>query len=80
MRVQITPRQKEVLDLLVQGLDCRAVGDRLGISWGTVHSHMENLRGAFACSNMVAVAYMYGNGEHEIVVVSLRRHWWTGRR
>jgi DNA-binding NarL/FixJ family response regulator len=39
----VTPREREVLDLLAQGLANRAVAERLGISTRTAQKHVENL-------------------------------------
>jgi DNA-binding NarL/FixJ family response regulator len=39
----VTPREREVLDLLAEGLANRAVAERLGISTRTAQKHVENL-------------------------------------
>jgi DNA-binding NarL/FixJ family response regulator len=39
----VTPREREVLDLLAGGLANRAVAERLGISTRTAQKHVENL-------------------------------------
>lgn len=39
----VTPREREVLDLLSEGLANRAVAERLGISTRTAQKHVENL-------------------------------------
>ena len=39
----VTPREREVLDLLAAGLANRAVAERLGISTRTAQKHVENL-------------------------------------
>lgn len=39
----VTPREREVLDLLAEGLANRAVADRLAISTRTAQKHVENL-------------------------------------
>ena len=39
----VTPREREVLDLLAEGLPNRAVAERLGISTRTAQKHVENL-------------------------------------
>jgi DNA-binding CsgD family transcriptional regulator len=38
----VTPREREVLTLVAQGLTNREIGKRLGISPGTVRSHLEH--------------------------------------
>lgn len=69
MRVEITPRQKEVLDLLVGGMRGNDIADLLGIDKETVGSHMNNLRLAFGEGNMIAIAYRYGSVPSDVVVV-----------
>lgn len=39
----VTPREREVLRLLAQGLDNYAIAKQLGISYGTTRSHVRNL-------------------------------------
>lgn len=70
MRVEITPRQKEVLDLLLDGLDTVEVGERLGITGGTARNHARDILRAFNCSKMVKVAWLYGTGRYQVVVVN----------
>lgn len=41
---RITQRQREVLQLVVEGLKDRAIADRLGIKAGTVDYHVQRLR------------------------------------
>ena len=38
----VTPREREVLTLVAEGLTNREIGKRLGISPGTVRSHLEH--------------------------------------
>jgi len=40
---QLTPREKEVLALMAQGLDNRAIAERLVISFTTVRGHVQNI-------------------------------------
>ena len=42
-RSQLTPRELEVVRLLSQGCTYGRIADRLGISEGTVTSHIKNL-------------------------------------
>ncbi len=42
---QLTPREKDVLGLLGEGMSDKEIGARLGIGKDTVHSHMVNLLG-----------------------------------
>ena len=41
--VQLTPREKEVLQCMVKGLSYKMIADVCGISFGTVHSHIKNI-------------------------------------
>ena len=47
----LTPRQREVADLLVRGLTNREIGDVLGIRMGTVKNYVEAILGALDVSN-----------------------------
>jgi two-component system, NarL family, nitrate/nitrite response regulator NarL len=40
---QLTPREKEVLGLLVEGADGRSIASRLGISRNTVRTHVQSI-------------------------------------
>lgn len=39
----LTPREREVLELLVQGLISKQIADRLGVSFHTVDTHVRNI-------------------------------------
>ena len=43
---ELTPRQRDVLELLASGLDSQEVADELGLSRGTVMRHFKALRDA----------------------------------
>ena len=47
----ITPKEKEVLGLLAQGLSSKEIAGRLAISFHTVESHRKNLRLKFDAKN-----------------------------
>ncbi|MDX2258379.1 MAG: response regulator transcription factor [Hyphomicrobiaceae bacterium] len=47
----LTPRQQDVLDLVVQGLSNKEVADRLGIAHGTVKIHLAALLSYFKARN-----------------------------
>lgn len=40
---QLTPREKEILSLLVNGTDSRTIGEQLFISYETVRNHLKNI-------------------------------------
>jgi DNA-binding NarL/FixJ family response regulator len=53
----LTPREREILQLMAQGLDNRAVADQLVISFTTVRGHVQNILGKLgAHSKLEAVA------------------------
>jgi DNA-binding CsgD family transcriptional regulator len=47
----ITPKEKEVLSLLAQGLSTKEIAGTLAISYHTVESHRKNLRLKFEAKN-----------------------------
>lgn len=47
----LTPRQREVAELLVRGLTNREIGDVLGIRMGTVKNYVEAILGVLEVSN-----------------------------
>jgi DNA-binding CsgD family transcriptional regulator len=47
----ITVREKEVLQLLAQGLSTKEIASRMCISFHTVESHRKNLRYKFSAKN-----------------------------
>ncbi|HVZ45158.1 MAG TPA: response regulator [Ramlibacter sp.] len=48
----ISPREREVLDLVVQGLDNRSIGERLAISPRTVEVHKARVMAKLGASNL----------------------------
>lgn len=40
---QLTPRERDVLELLVEGLDGEAIAERLGIARNTVRTHVQSI-------------------------------------
>jgi DNA-binding CsgD family transcriptional regulator len=56
----LTPREVEVLRLLADGLDGSEIAVALGISPGTVRTHVENMRDSLDCrtrAGLVAKGY-----------------------
>ena len=49
----ITTREKEVLQLLAQGLSTKEIASRMCISFHTVESHRKNLRFKFSAMNSI---------------------------
>ena len=39
----LTPRETEILELLVEGLTMKAIADRLGVSYHTIDNHLRNI-------------------------------------
>jgi FixJ family two-component response regulator len=52
-RTQLSPREREILDLLVAGLDNRAVASQLGISHRTVEIHKARVLEKFGARNVL---------------------------
>jgi DNA-binding CsgD family transcriptional regulator len=44
VNLNITEREAQVILLKVAGFTYREIGERLGISWQTVKSHLNNIR------------------------------------
>jgi DNA-binding NarL/FixJ family response regulator len=53
---QLTEREREVLQLLAQGLSNRAIGEQLGISERTVKTHVANLFDKFGVRTRLELA------------------------
>jgi len=53
----LTPRQKEVCELAVQGLTHKEIGRRLGISYRTVEDHMHHAFQIYGVKNKVGLLY-----------------------
>src|SRR5262245_4150035 len=65
--VQLSPRQRQVLLMLCEGLPNKLVGRRLGISDNTVKSHVASvLRGLNAATRLQAVAVAFKLGLVEV--------------
>jgi DNA-binding CsgD family transcriptional regulator len=62
-RVHLTPREREVLSLLCEGLPNKSIGRRLNISAGTVKIHVGKiLSGLGAASRLQAVVIAHRQG------------------
>jgi len=51
----LTPREQQVLELVVEGLPMKQIADRLGLSFETVHSYTKNLRAKLGVNNTAAL-------------------------
>lgn len=51
----ITPKEKEVLQLLASGLSSKEVASKLAISFHTVETHRKRLRHKFGARNIAEV-------------------------
>jgi two-component system nitrate/nitrite response regulator NarL len=64
--VQVTPREREVIDLIAEGLSNKAIATRLGISTHTVKSHVRNILEKLALhSRLQVAAFMHQAEESE---------------
>ena len=48
----LTRRQQEVMRLIVQGLSCKTIGERLSLSTGTVENHRARIMDRLGLSNI----------------------------
>ena len=55
-RYALTPRQREVLGLIVEGLDNREIAERLGISERTARAHVSAVLGRLGAANRTQAA------------------------
>ena len=53
-KVQLTPRQRDLLHLVAEGYTNREIGRRLCLSEGTVRKHLENIYGRLGVSSRTA--------------------------
>jgi len=54
---ELTPREKEVFDLLVNGLSVKAIASQLDLSHKTVHVHRANVLGKLQCATTVELVH-----------------------
>ena len=59
MTKPLTPRQAQVIDLASLGLNCRQIGEQLGISPRTVEIHRSAAIAALGAVNMVNAAMIH---------------------
>ncbi|EML5157947.1 response regulator transcription factor [Morganella morganii] len=54
---ELTPREREVFDLLVAGMSVRAIADKLELSHKTVHVHRANVLGKLQCDSTIDLVH-----------------------
>jgi DNA-binding NarL/FixJ family response regulator len=64
LRAGLTPRQIEVLDLLVQGLSNKAIAARLGLSEATIKSHVAASLKALNVRNRTQAVFVLARWRH----------------
>jgi two-component system, NarL family, response regulator DevR len=56
--VRLTPREREVLALVVEGMTNKAIGESLGIAEGTVKSHIRQMMLTMRVKNRTQMALL----------------------
>ncbi|VWX57226.1 conserved hypothetical protein [Burkholderiales bacterium 8X] len=59
LKVLLTPREIEVLDLIARGFTAKVIAQILGISQHTVRTHRDNLRRKFGARNTAQLGYYH---------------------
>lgn len=54
---ELTPREREVFDLLVAGISVKAIAERLTLSHKTVHVHRANVLGKLQCESTIELVH-----------------------
>jgi DNA-binding NarL/FixJ family response regulator len=62
--VRLTPREREVIDLIAEGLSNKAIGKRLSISTHTVKSHLRNIMEKLTLHTRLQIA-AYAHGKED---------------
>lgn len=60
----LSPREREVLALMVTGATARAIGDELGIAEATVKTHLTSLYRKLRVANRVQATHSYLLAQH----------------
>ncbi len=71
-RSKLTQRQQEVLQCLSQGQSNRQIGTTLGITQGTVETHLKRIYRKLNVTNRVEAAVMYLEGYRQYSLPSNR--------
>lgn len=56
----LTPREQEVLDLLIEGKPYKKIGDELGVSIDTVRSHVRKVYGKLHIHSRTEIMLKFG--------------------
>lgn len=54
---ELTPREREIFDLLVAGLSVKVIAEQLELSHKTVHVHRANVLGKLQCENTIDLVH-----------------------
>jgi len=57
-KTMLTPREREVLGLIVKGFSNKEIAQFMKITPGTVNSHLDKIYGKLGCSNRVAAGFL----------------------
>ena len=63
--VRLTPREREVIDLIAEGLSNKAIGKRLSISTHTVKSHLRNIMEKLTLHTRLQIA-AFAHGQSDL--------------
>lgn len=53
----LTPREKEIFDLLIVGLSAKDIGEKLSLSHKTVHVHRANVLAKLECDSIIELVH-----------------------
>ncbi len=59
--IALTAREREILDLVGQGLTAAAIGRRIGISVRTVHKHLQHTYAKLGCNDRLSAIIRIGS-------------------
>lgn len=62
-KVNLTPRQQEVIELLAKGLSCKSIASKLFLSIHTVKQHILDIKTRLAAQNAAHAIYLYYIGD-----------------
>jgi RNA polymerase sigma factor (sigma-70 family) len=62
--LQLTPREREILDLVAEGRTNAEIAERLWVSRGTVRKHLDNICAKLGVHTRTAAAASFRNGGH----------------